>query len=101
MSAAQHTPGPWMVLPSVTPTQFAILTENGPRKDIACTYGFEGDPREANARLIAAAPDLLAVAEHCRDLLMRYEINRIDGEELSDAALKKLNAAIAKAEVQS
>jgi len=52
--AAGPTPGAWMVLPSVTPGQFAILTENGPRKDIACTYGFEGDPREANARFIAA-----------------------------------------------
>jgi hypothetical protein len=50
-----------MVLPSVRCGQFAILTEHGPRKDIACTYGFQGDPREANARLIAASPELLAV----------------------------------------
>lgn len=57
--STKHTPGPWMVLPSVQPGQFCILTEHGPRIDVACTYGFERTPREANARLIAAAPELL------------------------------------------
>lgn len=50
-----------------------------------------------NARLIAAAPCLLEMLEYCEDLLMRYEINRIDGEEISDSALIKIRAAIAKA----
>lgn len=61
--SAQHTPGPWMVLPSVDRGQFCILTEHGNRIDIAVTYGFDATPREANARLIAAAPDLLAACK--------------------------------------
>ena len=65
---AKFTPGPWMVLPSVQDGQFCILTEHGPRKDIACTYGFPADPREANARLIAAAPELLEALQR----LMRH-----------------------------
>lgn len=48
-----------MVLPSVVESQFVILTEHGIRQDIALTYGFEATPREANARLIASAPELL------------------------------------------
>lgn len=54
-----HTPGPWMFLASVVPGQFVICNEHGPRVDVALTYGFEHTPREANARLIAAAPELL------------------------------------------
>lgn len=48
-----------MLLPSVDGGQFVILTEHGNRKDIARTYGLPADPRAANARLIAAAPELL------------------------------------------
>lgn len=52
-----------MVLPSVDRGQFVILTEHGNRIDIAVTYGFDATPRAANARLIAAAPDLLDFAK--------------------------------------
>jgi hypothetical protein len=54
-----HTPGPWMVLPNHERGQFVILTARGERLDIAETYGWPSTPREANARLIAAAPELL------------------------------------------
>ncbi len=58
---------------------------------------FTDDRVDANARLIAAAPDLLDVARHCEQILTSYEINRIDGEEISDKALALIRAAIAKA----
>ena len=45
-------------------------------------------------RLKAENEALLDAAKHCRELFMRYEINRVDGEEISEAALEKLNAAI-------
>lgn len=64
MSKTAHTPGPWMVLPETNTGregQFCILTENGPRLDIASTYGWPDTPKEANARLIAAAPDMLTL----------------------------------------
>jgi hypothetical protein len=52
----------------------------------------------ANAHLIVAAPELLDVARHCEEILMRYEINRVDGDEIADKALALIRAAIAKAE---
>lgn len=59
MSGAQHTPGPW-----VANKQYVV----GPRDDSETQmHGFVvgvadvyGDNRDADARLIAAAPDLLA-----------------------------------------
>lgn len=85
-----HTPGPWMVLPSVDRGQFCILTALGNRIDVAVTYGFEHTPREANARLIAAAPDLLEA--------LKYAICALEvcGKDF-DYTLSRANAAISKA----
>ena len=57
----QHTPGPWMRGATGTPDwakQYLVYTEAG--RDIALVY--DGDNAEANASLVAAAPDLLAAA---------------------------------------
>ena len=64
MSSAEFTPGPWMVLPSNEQDEFVVLTANGHRIDLARTYGYPGIPREANANLIAAAPELFVIANH-------------------------------------
>lgn len=96
MSTAQHTPGPWFA---------SRKYEVGPRSDaddqsfgmivpLAYAYGVN---REANARLIAAAPDLLeALGE-----LMEWEeeIAADLGVHTSSAKpmLAKARAAIAKA----
>jgi hypothetical protein len=94
---AAHTPGPWMVLPSVSEGQFAILTEHGPRQDVACTYGWESTPREANARLIAAAPDLLeALIEMAREKADYMTRNNL-GDPAKEHTNKMAAAAIAKA----
>lgn len=93
---AKFTPGPWMVLPSVQDGQFCILTEHGPRKDIARTYGFPGDPREANARLIAAAPELL---EALQALVQRCEFDGIPNDSLP--AVEAARGAVARALGQS
>lgn len=92
--------GPWVARIDETATlrdmegnQLAIFTHlntrTGGRRD--------SDEVAANARLAAAAPDLLEVARHCEEMLRRYEINRINGEEIADEALGKIRAAIAKA----
>lgn len=55
-----HTPGPWEIFPSST--GFIISKPN----EIAIAgipNLFEDHPAEANARLIAAAPDLIAALE--------------------------------------
>lgn len=58
MSEAKHTPGPWIV-----DTDYII--QDGGTSD-ENTIAIVGDQEEwkANAHLIAAAPELLGVAEH-------------------------------------
>ncbi len=68
--SAEHTPGPWLL--ETAPTSCGICHKIGPfpwrggKQNHACIYvdhpgtGAETQELEANARLIAAAPDLLA-----------------------------------------
>lgn len=123
----QHTPGPW---------EYVKSTEHhGPYVTTAadCTYGdiadcyamsnpsllsvrnggrsrpihHQYDRADANARLIAAAPDLLALVQHFKDWLMKdanpYHVNlddmrvyHLDGGVLYNL-LNEARAAISKA----
>lgn len=49
-------------------------------------------------QLVEMVKELKEASKHCEDLLMRYEINRVNGEELADTALAMLRAALAKCE---
>ena len=72
----QHTSGPWSYVRNPENTRWII--DSQPHHAIACTAGYEPDS-EANARLIAAAPDLLAAhlaweaAEDARNDCNDYE----------------------------
>lgn len=77
-----HTPGPWQVR-KIDPRSVAIPDEHGKLIVLA--------PSEADARLIAAAPDLLAALEEI------VEAADGSGWDQIDATLKKQRAAIAKA----
>ena len=95
---SKYTPGPWRVCGGYTASYTAITTEN----DGYIVYGMadrldhkereepinapDYETQRANAKLIAAAPDLLAA---CKDAF-NYVTN--------DILLKQLEAAIAKAE---
>ena len=77
MKDAKHTPGPWRVLGSVTTTKQGTHNLHIGHGD-ADTFSpmlaevlSDGDrlPKEANARLIAAAPDLLRALEEARAML--------------------------------
>lgn len=90
MSGAKHTPGPWEVLDGTrVGVTLPSLTEGCGYDShcIALTYGHDQriDAR-ANARLIAAAPELLEALR-----------NYVDGCSLSIDALAVARAAIAKA----
>lgn len=87
MSTTQHTPGPW----EHDGPPHNIIVWSSPENRI-CFLTSDG-PTEANARLIAAAPDLLAALKEAADFVQPF--NR--AEDLLD----KIEAVIAKAEGRS
>lgn len=112
-----HTPGPWVVVndgtddePMMT-VKAARIAGRPPRHCVAiCATGDSPQEMEnANARLIAAAPDILEALRKADDLLGFHEGSakpefegarptvRINGEDHAEL-LAVLRAAIAKAE---
>jgi hypothetical protein len=88
---AQHTPAPWtarqeggIIAPwNVTSDSLAY---------VAGTFGRTAQEQEANARLIAAAPDLLAALQECLSVLECFKPDEVDPE-----TTKVARVAIAKA----
>ena len=89
---AKHTPQPWTLINSDDGGYIILSGE----KDIAKAESSEQSEEEAaNARLIAASPDLLSAAEEAVSWLGEYE----DAADSGMAGLiKELKAAIRKAE---
>jgi hypothetical protein len=84
---ATHTPGPWEL------TQYgAVVRKDGHGQTVVYTDNGESCINgEANARLIAAAPDLLAALEMVMDAAE-------DGGDMNDIDWDMIRAAIARAE---
>jgi hypothetical protein len=82
-SRSLHTPGPWAV--TVLPTTILIESAHGCVCELASHWGQKPKRRVANAKLIAAAPDLLKAAQ-----------NVIESWSSGDlaAAVRWLNAAV-------
>lgn len=97
---AKHTPGPWQVSRTLPEGRLVIECVDG-TQDIAFVEGF-GFLRNkagsgelgANARLIAAAPELLAAAKAA---FTRFREDKIEGHH-TQHPVTLLDAAIAKAE---
>ena len=88
---AKHTPGPWQFSPGHDPhNQAQIYGDDG--KTLAVTFSDEGS---ANARLIAAAPDLLFALYACLAELVDV-VNAEGGDE--SEAMRQARAAILQAE---
>ena len=98
---AKHTPGPWtaeerderiLIWSDGSHDYLAALSldADGADEEVADAYA---DERQANARLIAAAPDLLAA---CEAALRVCNLSGT-GERDRRAAIAKLEAAVAKA----
>ena len=85
----QHTPGPWSVYHSDTP-EFSghVIHCGGPAR--LALVPLDSVSAEANASLIAAAPDLLAALAYC--------LPRVHRHLADEAELAKVRAAIAKVE---
>lgn len=93
----KHTPGPWRMHRHHKPISnqwiFQVVTDEEYGEIVAgtCTNPQRPeDVREADAHLIAAAPDLLEALENCVDLIEL--ISPIEGDEI-----RRARAAIAKA----
>jgi hypothetical protein len=70
---SKHTPGPWEVEDDTDEVIVSRDPEANGFQIVAKTYGPDD---AANARLIAAAPDLLAALKHVRDIYADIEIVR-------------------------
>jgi len=94
--SGQHTPGPWEI-EEITPSDFhdcyILGAPNGVYDDIIATVQCTDLPQcMADARLIAAAPDLLALVIQYRD-----DLRRPPSPDSVERRLQAVNAAIAKA----
>ena len=105
MSTPQHTQGPWWV--NVTRVDHAIVrfhiaSEKHGSAFPICDHVIEAEPdgteQLANARLIAAAPDLLAALIACEDQLrgVTGALPGSDSAEVCDAARAAIARATAK-----
>lgn len=102
MSKPKHTPGPWSAEPGQSladgSNAFDVMapdpSEHASPGDLMVVASYL---TPANARLIAAAPDLLAALVRVTNLA----VNCVPGCTLEDEAIREASAAIAKATHQS
>lgn len=99
MSGAKHTPGPWS-----WGENYNGLYGSGPESEVLTYATYEGmwlshvDQREANARLIAAAPDLLTTASAILKLAIENKYGKEEELRALVADIASMSsAAIAKA----
>lgn len=98
MSTSKHTPGPWLVdaIGNVWADRDTKICDMREQPKQAECYRKKSDAEhEANARLIAAAPELLEALE-----TLSTEEWRDDDDPVLRAARVKARAAIAKAKGQ-
>ncbi len=102
----KHTPGPWMQGRPLTATGITPIKTLAGRQLVAHVthpkWGYEDTPADpvecsANARLIAAAPELLAAIENAANVLAGIACGDLKTIRPDSAALKQARAAIAKA----
>ena len=100
---SKHTPGPWENAKPVYPWQGPIVVVDD---DVPICYvddnTHKGGPSDdatalANARLIAAAPDMLAELKVARDLVVKWTAYQGNATALHDQYVAPIDDAIAKA----
>ena len=98
MVSAKHTPGPWTIRQSYS-SERIIVKAPQPTNRVLAGFGSEDEPLDdtdvANARLIAAAPELLQAAMQAESLIPH--LCDLDSSEATAAVVEQLRAAIAKA----
>jgi hypothetical protein len=96
MSSAKHTPGPWRVWRDQDPKEPVQIC--GMESDFVCEISGINTNREANASLIAAAPELLEALDGFLELCGQG-VFQVDNCDQGDVIrwTEKARAAIAKA----
>lgn len=94
--SAKHTPGPWVATRNIAYWEINASRIGEPYQPIgnACATAprdADGGLQEANARLMAASPDLLSTLKH----LVRWH------DQLGKEDIARAEAVIAKAEARS
>ncbi len=95
----KHTPGPWKTV--IGPSTCAVTTSNdAPKQAGICrildkSVAYIDGEAQANARLIAAAPDMLVLLIRVLDFEQRLTACKADG---GDKLVSDIRAALAKAE---
>lgn len=104
----KHTPGPWHAHVAADSLRIPDLVsaECGLHICDVASYGAAPSQKHANARLIAAAPDLLAELEQqLENAIGDLDYAEIEGDELSVETVKRriasMEAALAKAKGQA
>lgn len=91
-----HTPGPWFM--STTFGQQGLIgpKDYSPVASVTGYYTLHGQT-EANARLIAAAPELLNILRKCRDYLSCIPESSAGGDDDAVMLAQEASSVIAKA----
>lgn len=100
------TPGPWIAAPSIQNKQALVIGSprvvSGPLADVYLpqhNLGFpsmRAEEREANARLIAAAPDMLEALDAVHKFAAKFD-GMAERSPEEEAVLEMVHAAISKA----
>ena len=101
---SKHTPGPWTIRKTLR--RIVVFSESRRWRDIAGLQHYNSPERESNARLIAAAPDMLAaleaICEHANEAwaALDHDYHEVLAGNLGDA-VDQARATIAKAKGES
>ncbi len=109
MTEQKHTPGPWAVRreSAIDYRPNCIVSADGGSLVAWCAGGgpkraIMGPEEDANARLIAAAPDMLTALRTATETIRAWHgPNEWDIYDRASPEMKAINSAIAKAEGQS
>lgn len=91
MSDLKHTPGPWRASKNLTPGWFTVTEDKNSNVGICTVAG------EANAKLIAAAPELLRVLKQVRcamDASDNIDANGTITQQFGEFFVKEISKAI-------
>lgn len=99
-TGSAHTPGPWQSeATGVQPGAFSIIGDG--RQMVALIYGATREEQRANARSVAALPDMKVALKNAADALEYCLNNYVEGSDIFrrkiERNLASARAAIAKA----